>query len=85
MNAITEKVAKLKLTTGKYVVTGGARLAVLGLRENDDIDLLLLSDLYEELKNSGEWTEHMMSGPCDDFSVLRKDDFEAFYSAWFSL
>ena len=54
---ITQRVAALDLPAGKFVIIGSGILDALGLREAMDIDLVLESALFEELRASGEWVE----------------------------
>jgi hypothetical protein len=46
-------VRSLKLPEGSYVVIGGSGLAVRGIRESNDIDMVVTHDLFKELQNSG--------------------------------
>jgi hypothetical protein len=50
------EVKKFNLPVGKYTVVGGGALAARGLRETQDVDLMLTEELYEQLKNEG-WEE----------------------------
>lgn len=70
---IITKVKTLNLPKGSFVVFGAAPLAVLGIREANDIDLLVSSETYKKLKNSG-WKE-LPKGPND--IPLVYDVFEA--------
>ncbi len=56
MSRFLNEVKDLNLPVGKYTVVGGGALAARGLREANDIDLLLNEDLYDQLKNEG-WEE----------------------------
>jgi hypothetical protein len=56
-DVITE-LGRLGLPPGQYVVVGGAALAVRGIRETDDIDLVVTTELFERLAGSG-WTQQM--------------------------
>lgn len=53
---VIEKVKKLKFSLGEYAVYGSGILAVKGLREIYDIDLIVLPKLYSRLKKTG-WVE----------------------------
>lgn len=44
-----EEVKKLKLPPDQYAVFGSGPLAIRGLRENEDIDVLVKPELWEEL------------------------------------
>ena len=50
-----EIVKNLELPIGKYVLFGSAALAIRGLREADDIDILMSEDLWYELKVKSGW------------------------------
>jgi hypothetical protein len=56
-DVITE-LGRLHLPRGEYVVVGGAALAVRGIRDTDDIDLVVTPELFEHLAGSG-WAQQM--------------------------
>ncbi len=56
-DVITE-LSRLGLPPGQYVVVGGAALAVRGIRETADIDLVVTTELFERLARSG-WAPKM--------------------------
>ena len=56
-DVITE-LGRLRLPPGQYVVVGGAALAVRGIRETNDIDLVVTTELFERLAGSG-WAQRM--------------------------
>src|SRR3972149_5367312 len=70
---IINKVKILDLPKGSYIVFGSCPLAVLGIREANDIDLLVSQEIYEKLKKDG-W-EEIDKGPND--KPLVQDVFEA--------
>ena len=74
---IIEKVKALNLPPTSYVVDGSCPMAIAGLRESNDIDLLVSKELFEQLKERG-WREHE-KGPND--KPLVHDVFEA-HSQW---
>jgi hypothetical protein len=43
----------LKLTSGQYVVVGGAALAIRDIRDTEDIDLVVTPQLFDELAARG--------------------------------
>lgn len=57
MNVI-EEIKKLNLPIDRYVVIGGSSLAVRGIRETEDIDLVVSKDLLEEYKQKEGWHTH---------------------------
>lgn len=67
---IFEKVKALSLPIGQYVVFGGGPLDAHGIRNTNDVDILVTADLYETLRNQG-WEEKKWS---DRGSYLAKGD-----------
>ena len=53
---IIKKVKNLNLPAGSFVVYGSGPLAILGIREANDIDLLAAEEVFEQLKRIG-WSE----------------------------
>ncbi len=47
---VVSKINQLQLPLGQYIVMGGATLAVRGIRETKDLDILVTPALFEELK-----------------------------------
>lgn len=74
---IVTKVKSLNLPKDSYVVFGSGPLAVAGIRETNDIDMLVSNEVFEELKKDG-WKE-LVKGP-DDKPLVR-GDFEI-HSHW---
>lgn len=70
---IVTKTKKLNLKDGSYIVFGSCPMAVAGIRESQDIDMLVDRDTFEILKQAG-WQPFPKS-PSD--IPLVKDDFEA--------
>lgn len=70
---IFEKVKTLNLPVGQFVVFGSGPLTAHGIRESRDIDLLVTSSLYKELKHAGWEEKEWPSGGC----YLVKDEIEA--------
>lgn len=77
---IITKVRALNLPKGSYVVFGSAPLTFAGIREANDIDLLVSKDIFERLKKEG-WRE--MDKGVNDKPVAH-DVFEAHHSWDFS-
>jgi hypothetical protein len=71
-DTLINEVKKIDLPLGKYTVVGGGVLAVRGIRDTQDIDLIVTEDFYEKLKNNG-WVEKEKG--LNNFH-LYKDDFE---------
>lgn len=59
---IIEDVKKLNFTIGGYVIVGSGLLAVLGLREANDIDVAVTQKLLKELQATGKWEEEIRYG-----------------------
>lgn len=70
---IIAKVKTLNLPKNSYVIFGSCPLAIAGLREAKDIDLLVSKEIFEKLKNNG-WQE-LLKSPND--KPLVHDIFEA--------
>lgn len=62
MNAaeIIKKVKSLDFEPGTYIVFGSCPMALAGLREANDIDLLVNDDVFKELRKHG-WKEIVKS------------------------
>ena len=69
---IVDKVKSLNLPLGSYVVFGSAPLQVHGIRNSEDIDIVVTPEIYDKLKNEG-WQEISVS---DNKKVLIKDVFD---------
>lgn len=66
-----QKINELNLQAGTYVVVGSGILNALGIRESEDVDLVVTEDAYQMLNEKG-W-EH---GEWRDQPVLRRDVFD---------
>ena len=77
---IIAKVKTLNLPKNSYVVFGSCPLAVAGIREANDIDLLVSKDIFEKLRKDG-WKERYKNP--DDIPIVH-DVFEAHKSWGFS-
>lgn len=74
---VVSKVRSLNLLKGEYVVFGSGPLAALGIRVVGDIDMLVSSELLEELRSQG-WKQVAKS---KDDLPLTHDVFEA-HDSW---
>jgi len=70
---IIAKVKSLNLPDGSYVVFGGSPLTIAGIRESNDIDMLVSDEVLDQLKQKGWRMQH--KGPQD--TPLAYDVFEA--------
>jgi hypothetical protein len=55
--SVIERIKELQLPSGQYVVIGSGLLDAYGLREANDIDLVVLPNLFDQLRASGLYTE----------------------------
>lgn len=69
---IIQKIKELNIPNNKYVVICSGTMAVLGIREANDIDISVTEELFDELKETGEWKEFEKYGR----PFLKKDVFE---------
>lgn len=76
-NDIIEKVKALHLPTGGYIVFGSCPMAAAGLREANDIDMLVNDKVLEDLRQAG-W-EQVDKGKDD--KPFTYDVFEA-HNSW---
>lgn len=74
---IIKKVKSLGLPTGSYIVFGSCPMALAGIRESADIDLLVSPELFQSLREQG-WREVVKS---ENDKPLVKGDFEA-HAQW---
>jgi nucleoside 2-deoxyribosyltransferase len=78
---IIKEILKLNLPLGEYAVFGSGPMAVHGIRKARDIDLIVTSDLYKKLAQSG-WKEdgdnehrHLEMGNVEAYSNWELDDY----------
>lgn len=69
---IVAKVKELDLPHGQYVVFGSGPLDIHGIRETRDVDLLVTTQLYNQLKEQGWKEKEWGSGG----TYLNKDIYE---------
>ena len=48
-----EKIAELNLQAGSYIVVGSGILGALGIRESNDIDLVVTNEMYDFIGTLG--------------------------------
>ena len=80
LSEILQKVKQLGLPDGSYVVYGSGPMAAAGIREANDIDMLVSPELFKKLERDG-W-QVRQKGPNDNPLVF--NDFEAHQSWSFS-
>lgn len=69
---LIDKIKNLNFPKGEYLVIGSWILSMLGIRESQDIDILVTKKLFNGLKKSWERAEHEKFGKL----FLEKDVFE---------
>jgi len=72
---IKDKARELNLKVGEYALCGSVPLAAHGIRDANDIDMVVLPEVYEGLKKKG-WK--VKTFPGGERVGLTKDVFEAF-------
>ncbi len=72
---IARRIKAEGLDKRSIIVVSSGTLEVLGIRKANDIDIVVSKDLYDSLTADG-WQEFHFK----NYSVLRKDEFEAFPS-----
>ena len=50
-----KKVKQMNLPFGKYAILGSGPLAIRGIRDSKDIDLIVTQDIFEVYKNKPGW------------------------------
>ena len=70
--AITSRIKALGLPDGQFVVIGSGVMDALGLREANDIDLVVSPELFARLKADSTWKAKQEHGE----TVLTHDDVE---------
>jgi len=55
MRDLFAKVKNLKLPAGKYAIFGSGPMAVRGLREGKDVDIIVSDDVFNAYKNRPDW------------------------------
>lgn len=54
---IIEKIKELNLPSGQYVIVASSVLDVLGIRKAQDIDIAVTKNLFQKMRQTGEWKE----------------------------
>jgi hypothetical protein len=69
---IFDKINELNLQKDKYVVVAGGVLVALGLLDwDEDVDITVTNDIFEDFKNKG-WKEYTWKGK----PVLKRDVYD---------
>jgi 8-oxo-dGTP pyrophosphatase MutT (NUDIX family) len=69
---ILQKIKELNIPNDQYVVIGSGTMSALGIREANDIDMSVTEELFDKLKETGEWEEFEKYGR----PFLKKDVFD---------
>lgn len=85
---VIAELGRLDLPPGQYVVVGGAALAVRGIRETNDIDLVVAPELFERLLASG-WVQQVRpngkpglhNGPVEAYLDVDGEDFKRSFAS----
>ncbi len=72
MAGFTERIKQVAIPLDQMVVIGSGLLDVWGLRDADDIDLVVSQRVFDELRATGEFSEHIRYGSL----CLEKDQLE---------
>jgi hypothetical protein len=70
---IFEKVKSLNLPPEQYVIIGSGIMDALGIRQAHDVDLAVLPELHQKMREGGEWVEEERFGRI----FLTKDSIES--------
>ena len=82
---VIRQTKELGLPSDEFTIVGSGSLAVRGIREAKDIDLLITKDFYDKLKAEGWKEEHfpkskrewvLSSGPFDAATTWSVNDYE---------
>ncbi len=77
---IFERVKKLNFSTGEYVVIGAGILEALGIRNTNDVDIIVAPKLFEKLRESKKYKEEIRWGKIfligDEIEIGTKLDWE---------
>jgi len=80
-NTLLNKVRKLDLPSGEYVVIGSGVLAVRGIREARDIDILASPTLFKELTEKG-WRKKIFFKGVLYRQAIENDGVEVYSNTW---
>lgn len=55
---LIQKVRKLHIPTGTFAIFGSGPMAIRGLKEPNDIDIIVTKETYQLFKNNSGWVEN---------------------------
>ncbi len=73
-DTIIKKVQALNLPEDQFVIIGSGTLAVLGIREAEDIDVSVTQELFDILSKQGDWRV--------EGDLLKKENIELKSGIW---
>lgn len=82
---VVEEIKKLGLPLENIIVVGGATLVVRGIRSSeglDDIDLIITQEIFDNLKQTGEWQSHTIEFEGATHECLLKGVFDIGTDYW---
>ncbi|WP_010111860.1 hypothetical protein [Acinetobacter sp. P8-3-8] len=53
---LLKEIHQLELPKKEYIIVGGGSLAIRGIRNTNDIDIVVTPKLFEKLQTSNEWS-----------------------------
>jgi hypothetical protein len=53
---IIQEIKELSLPDGEYIISGSGALSVRGIREHNDIDILISQKLWDDLLENNNWS-----------------------------
>lgn len=71
----------LQFPANQYLVFGSGILTALGIRESEDVDLLVVPDLFDKLKAAG-WQSDIVEIEGRPRERISRDSVEAFKEYW---
>lgn len=83
-NELFKKVKDLNLPIGEYALFGSAPMGIRGLRECNDVDIIVTEKLWNEYKSKQGWKFKRVKGYDSNkyFEGLQNDDIELWKDWW---
>lgn len=76
-----QKIKKMKLPKGEYAIFGSGPLAIKGIRDSRDVDIIVSDDLFKSYETKPGWKVKKFERGGRDIEMLEKDSIE-FYRNW---
>jgi hypothetical protein len=61
MKSLFERLKKMNLPKGNFSIFGSGQLGIKGLRELNDLDVIVLRDIFDEFKEKRGWKKKKSS------------------------